>query len=125
LGLITEIKLERESMNPSEYISIADDIFRMQILPGRGTDFNNTLRQMGERGIPFFTSRPQLLKLAKDFQQAGWFVKHIAVGLERWNHMYKSERREITQKIVDGWEEFERAKDRLIEEINRQISKLG
>src|SRR3954468_10880224 len=73
-GLLLEMNLKGNAMDPEKYVEIARQLFELKVLANHGDKLGNTIEQMGKRGIPLFTSRPELRVLTESFLKSGDFV---------------------------------------------------
>lgn len=126
--LLSDIRFNQNEIDDEaarKYSEIARQIFKIQIISGAGGRLENVLSSMTKKGIPIFTSRAKLKKLAEEYQDSGMFIKVLAAELHNWNYFNTKEKENIRKKIFDGWQKFENKKDELVDEINTQIGNLG
>jgi hypothetical protein len=123
--VLKEIRFQEPVKDAEQYGNIARDIYEMKITSNAGENLWNVLDSMGNRGIPFFTSREELRERAKLFEARGHIVKELAMNLWDWKSKSLEDREKARKHLVAGWEEFEKAKDELVTEINHQIRNLG
>lgn len=91
----------------------------------RTITLSHTINQMGKRGIPLFTERQNLRAATEKYLLAGDFVKSIGFGFHGWATLDPNSRREVQVRVVEAWQAFNEAKDRLTDQINENLSRLG
>jgi len=95
-----------------KYQRIADDLLREAFIVNAGDEVRNIFQEMGNRGLPFITSRKALQPLLVEYLKGGLFLKRLAFGFE-------------PERAIAQWQKFGRARDELRNEINSQLEKLG
>ncbi len=124
-GLLVQMSLDTDEMSPEEYVQIARRLFKERIKVNAGDELDSTLTRMGKRGIPLITGREELARRTKEFLQSGVFVKLVACGFAGWQRLSPTEQQALKQELLKKWRLFENSKNRLIEEIDSQLAKLG
>jgi hypothetical protein len=124
-GLLAEMVLKGTAMDPEAYARIARNLFEVKIVSNHGTSLSHTINQMGKRGIPLFTERQDLRAATEKYLRAGDFVKSVGFDFHGWTTLDANSRREVQVRVVEAWQAFNEAKDRLTDQINENLSHLG
>ena len=106
---------------PEQYVEIAQELYYKKLESNHGNYLLNTIQQMSDEEIPLFNSRYSLRKYTQEFLESGYFIKDIVSSFNNWHSKNERSKHIATMNVRRGWEKFKFQKDRLIEEINRQI----
>ncbi|GEM_PF-4064647 len=109
--LLKQVNLNAPDVK-EKYSAIAEDLLKEVFVSNAGDVVRNLFQEMGNRGIPFVTSRDDLFPLIENYLQTGLFVKRLAYGFD-------------PERARNQWGEFFQAKESLVSELNNQLRRLG
>lgn len=95
-----------------KYRVIAEGLLKEAFIINAGNAVDNLFQEMGDRGLPFVTSRQELAPLIQAYLESGLFLKRLVYGFD-------------PERARRQWQEFRGCKDQLIREINNQLRRIG
>ena len=96
----------------SKYKDIAHELLKEAFIINSGDKVESIFEEMGDRGLPFTTSREALTPLIVEYLDTGLFLKMIAYGFD-------------PDRAREKWLKFKAARKNLVSEINSQLKKIG